>query len=57
MINKLRVELISQSFSVAVITPYKAQVRRLKQVLRYAIELPEAVDRVREREIEREKEK
>ena len=33
LIGRIRKDLVAQSLSVAVITPYKAQVRRLKQAL------------------------
>jgi AAA domain len=37
LVGKLRDDLMSQKLSVAVITPYKAQVRRLKQALAVVI--------------------
>ena len=37
MIEKLKSSLISQKYSVAVITPYRSQVRRIKQALSHLV--------------------
>ena len=57
LISKLRDDLIAQSLSVAVITPYKAQVRRLKQALQPFHDMPIKINNDKDRNKDRNKDR